>query len=54
MYLLLDLSSSNELILRVSRHAHNDDLQRLYSSFEAVAKEMEVPLEVSFSHRVHV
>ena len=38
--------SSSDLTLRVSRHAANDELQRLYASFEAVAKEMNVHLEV--------
>ena len=39
-------SSSPDLVLRVSRQANNDDLRRLYSAFEAVAKEMKVDLEV--------
>lgn len=46
---VFNISSSKDLVLRVSRHAHNDDLQRLYSSFEAVAKEMSVNLEVDMS-----
>ncbi|KAK8796615.1 hypothetical protein WA588_000744 [Blastocystis sp. NMH] len=41
-----DLASSSDLTLRVSRHAANDELQHLYASFEAVAKEMNVHLEV--------